>query len=130
MPAAQFLVEGQKVALQAEQGGEPGLFGGLGRRSQVEVPAHHLQGVGGDPGLETGVAGGGRRDGVLEEPGDSGEHFAGCGLVLHGQAASRRMRSSSFSEERRAITARSTVGSTVRKELAMPEHITPQRIEP
>ena len=44
--------------------------------------------------------------------------------------ASSRIRSTSVSEVRRAITARSTDGSPARNAAIMPAHITPQRSEP
>ena len=91
------------------------------------MAAHHLQGVGGDPDLEGGVAGRLGDDDIAQERRHGGQNLAGRGLILHRQAASRRIRSISVSEVRRAITARSTVGSTVRNDAVIPEHMIPQR---
>src|SRR5580704_12816841 len=103
--------------------------------AEFTLATREIDGICGDPRLKGGVWIGLRHYGIAQECGNGGKDFVGTRLVLHwfgsrSQFAMRRSRSISVSEVRRAIMARSTEASTLRKAASEPVHMTPQRSVP
>ena len=102
-------------------------FDGL---AEPDFAGHQVQRVGGDPGLENRV---GRQPGhqrIAQQPRDRVEDVGAVRLIQHvsGSRVRMRIKSSSFSETRRAIIARSTVWSRpLANQSSMLAQLTPQR---
>src|SRR6185312_16088728 len=108
---------------------QPRLGGGSLPIAESDLPGHQIERIGEHAGLEGEIGGEGGNQLVAQQRGGGGEDFGRAGLVVHGQAlgASRRRRSSSASDTRRAIIARSTVPSVpLRNSLTLRAQTTPQ----